>query len=55
MQYIEYRLKISRHKPLFHGIFCILKKQSHVLMISFSLGLGISLFLQVTCTPTFLG
>lgn len=40
MQHIEYRHKISRHKPLFHGTFCILKKGIHFLMISFSLGLA---------------
>lgn len=55
MQHIEYRHKISRHRPLFHGAFCILKKEIHFLMISISLGSGVSLFLQVTSTPTFLG
>ena len=55
MQHVECRHKTSRHKPLFQETFCTLKKEIHFLIISFSLGLGFSLFLQVTFTPLLLG
>lgn len=58
MQHIEYRHKISRHKPVFHGTFCILKG-IHFIMISFSSGLAflslsLPLFLRWT-SSAFLG
>lgn len=58
MQHIEYRHKISRHKPVFHGTFCVLKG-IHFIMISFSSGLAfLSLspsFFQVNSSSAFLG